>query len=111
MILAVESFNKLYIIFALIIVGIASIITYIKVFQKHKLDEKKQQELLHNEKILDNPDGILKRKDEYIEDKNKEVIEQENINNEQVINDNQQNYIDQENQDNEDNSFKDNNMF
>ena len=110
MILAVESFNKIYIIFALVIVGIASAITYVKVFQKHKMDEKKQKELLHNEKIINNPDEILKRKDEYIDEKEK-FVEQNDIDNEQVINDNQQNYIDQENQDNEDNSFKDNNMF
>ena len=57
-----ESFNIWYLIVFIIAIIIATIITCIKTFGRDKKINKINEELKHDEKVLDDESSILKKK-------------------------------------------------
>ncbi len=62
MILATETFNLWYILIFVSAVMLATIITCIKTFGRDKKINKINEELMHDEKVLDDETTIIKKK-------------------------------------------------
>lgn len=57
-----ESFNIWYLVIFFIAIIIATVITCIKTFGRDKKINKINEDLMHNEKVLDDESSILKKK-------------------------------------------------
>ena len=57
-----ESFNIWYLVIFIIAIIIATVITCIKTFGRDKKINKINDDLMHNEKVLDDESSILKKK-------------------------------------------------
>jgi len=57
-----NNWNYTFLIVALIAILIGAIMTAIKVFKRRSRIEAESKKLLHNEKVLDDPESLLKRK-------------------------------------------------
>ena len=62
MILAQESFNKVFLIIFIGAILIGALITCIKIFGRDKRINKIQDKISHNENVLDDESSILKKK-------------------------------------------------
>lgn len=57
-----NGWNYTFLVVALIAIFIGAIMTAIKVLKRRSRIEAESKKLLHNEKVLDDPESLLKRK-------------------------------------------------